>query len=144
FAYLGATFVGSYIYRRDLRKSSVRSVALLLSILSVAVFVPIVLNDLRLFISSSYALASWSRAVVLLSICPFCAALGYLTPKLIDTYGLGDPSAAGRAYAVNVLGCIIGPLVASYLLLPWVGERIVLVVLGVPFVLLSIFATKSL
>jgi spermidine synthase len=143
FAYLGATFVGSYIYRHDLRKSSVRSVAVLLSIVSVAVFVPIVFNDLRLFISSSYAMASWSPVVVLLSICPFCAALGYLTPKLIDSYALGDPRQAGRAYAVNVLGCILGPLFASYLLLPWVGERIGLVVLGAPFLLLFMMIMKS-
>src|SRR5262249_53898996 len=136
FAYLGATFVGSYIYRRDLRKSSVRSVPVLLSIISVAVFLPIVFNDLRLFISPSYAVVSWSRTGVLLSICPFCAALGYLTPKLIDSYSLGDPSQAGRAYGVNVLGCILGPLFASYLLLPWAGERIGLVVLGAPFLLL--------
>src|SRR5262249_28058854 len=92
FAYLGATFVGSFIYRWDLRKSSVRSVAVLLSIVSVAVFVPIVSNDPRIFLSSSYAMAWWSRVVVLLSICPFCAALGYLTPKLIDSYALGEPS----------------------------------------------------
>jgi spermidine synthase len=144
FAYLGATFLGSCIYRRDLRKSSIRSVAVLLSIVSVAVFVPIVFNDLRLFLSSSYAVASWSRVVVLLSICPFCAALGYLTPKLIDSYALGDPSQAGRAYAVNVLGCILGPLFASYLLLPWAGERIGLAILGAPFLLLFIVIMKSL
>ena len=101
-------------------------------------------TDLRLFIFSSYALASWSRAVVLLSICPFCAALGYLTPKLIDTYGLGDPSQAGRAYALNVFGCILGPLVASYVLLPWAGERIGLVLLGAPFPLLFVIIMKSL
>jgi spermidine synthase len=144
FAYLGATFVGSFIYRWDLRKSSVRSVAVLLSIVSVAVFVPIVSNDPRIFLSSSYAMAWWSRVVVLLSICPFCAALGYLTPKLIDSYALGEPSQAGRAYAVNVLGCILGPLFASYLLLPWAGERIGLVILGAPFLLLFIVITKSL
>ena len=144
FAYLGATFVGSFIYRWDLGKSLVRSVAVLLSIASVAVFVPIVSNDLRIFLSSSYAVAWWSRVVVLLSICPFCAALGYLTPKLIDSYALGDPSQAGRAYAVNVLGCILGPLFASYLLLPWAGERIGLVILGAPFLLLFIGIAKSL
>ena len=143
FAYLGATFLGSSLYRRDLRKNSVRSVAVLLSIVSVAVFLPIILNDLRLFITPD-TIAKWSRAVVLLSICPFCAALGYLTPHLIDSYALGDPAEAGRAYAVNVLGCILGPLVASYVLLPWVGERIGLVVLGAPFVVLFIFATTSL
>ena len=144
FVYLAATFFGACLYRLDLRRNSVRSLAVLLSMVSVAVFLPIVLNDLRLFITPSQTMAKWSGAVVLLSICPFCAALGYLTPRLIDSYGLGDPARAGGAYALNVLGCILGPLVASYLLLPWVGERIGLVVLGVPFVLLFVFATQSL
>jgi spermidine synthase len=119
-------------------------VAVLLSVISVAVFLPIVLNDLRLFVTSSDTMVKWSGAVVVLSICPFCAALGYLTPRLIDSYGLGDPAKAGRAYAVNVLGCIVGPLVASYALLPWVGERFGLVILGAPFVLLFIAATERL
>ena len=44
------------------------------------------------------------------------------TPNLIDSYALGDPAQAGRAYAVNVFGCILGPLVSSYALLPWLGE----------------------
>jgi spermidine synthase len=144
FAYLGATFLGASIYRRDLRTNSVRSVAVLLSIISVAAFLPIVLNDLRLFISSSYTVEKWSRAVVLLSICPFCGALGYLTPHLIDSYGSGDPKEAGRAYALNVFGCILGPIFASYVLLPWLGERIGLVVLGAPFLLLFLLSTKSL
>jgi spermidine synthase len=144
FAYLGATFLGSSIYRHDLQRNSVRSVAVLLSMISVALFLPIVLNDLRLLITSADTLAKWSRAVVLLSICPFCAALGYLTPNLIDRYALGDPAEAGRAYAVNVFGCILGPLFASYVLLPWLGERVGLVVLGAPFLLLFILTTKSL
>ena len=144
FAYLAATFLGSLLYRRDLRTNSVRSIAVLLSMISVAVFLPIVLNDLRLLIRLSVMISNWSYAVVLLSIWPFCAALGYLTPRLIDSYALGDPAEAGRAYAVNVVGCILGPLVASYVLLPSVGERIALVVLGAPFVLLFMFATTSL
>src|SRR5262249_52897984 len=74
FAYLGATFLGSSLYRRDLRTNSVRSVAVLLSVISVAVFLPIVLNDLRLFITSSDTIVKWSGAVVVLSICPFCTA----------------------------------------------------------------------
>ena len=47
FAYLGATFLGSLLYRRDLRKGSVRSTASLISLLSIAAFLPIVCNDLR-------------------------------------------------------------------------------------------------
>jgi spermidine synthase len=144
FAYLGATFLGSSMYRRDLRRNSVRSVAVLLSVISVAVFLPNVVNDLRLLITSADALAKWSGAVVLLSICPFCAALGYLTPSLIDRYALGGPAEAGRAYAVNVFGCILGPLLASYVLLPWLGERIGQVVLGAPFLLLLVLAMKAL
>jgi spermidine synthase len=144
FAYLGATFLGSSLYRRDLRRVSVRSVAVLLSVVSVAAFLPIVLDDLRLFLSSSYTMAMWSGAVLLLSISPFCAALGYLTPSLIDCYALGDPKQAGRAYAVNVFGSILGPLFASYVLLPSLGERFSLVVLGASFLLLYPFATRSL
>ena len=144
FVYLAATFFGSSLYRWNLQRDSVRSVAVLLSIVSVAAFLPIVLNDLRLFITPFHGVAMWSRAVVLLSIFPFCAALGYLTPRLIDSYSLGDPAEAGRAYAMNVFGCILGPLIASYLLLPWLGERIGLVVLAAPFVLLFLFAAKSL
>jgi spermidine synthase len=144
FAYLGATFLGSSMYRRDLRRNSLRSMAVLFSVLAVAAFLPIVLNDLRLLITSSDAVAKWGSAVVLLSICPFCAALGYLTPRLIDGYAFGDPAEAGRAYAVNVFGCILGPLFASYVLLPWLGERIGLVVLGAPFVLFFVLAMKSL
>ena len=142
FAYLGATFLGSSIYRRDLQTNSVRSLAVLLSVLSVAAFLPIVFNDLRFLLTSSYTIVNWGSAVVLLSICPFCAALGYLTPKLIDSCALGDPTEAGRAYAVNVFGSILGPLVASYVLLPWLGERIGLVVLGAPFLLLFILTAK--
>src|SRR5262249_43381527 len=68
----------------------------------------------------------WSRASlqlgwVLLGIGPYCGILGYLTPKLIDEYSSGNPTSAGRAYAVNVIGCILGPLLASYLLLPGCG-----------------------
>ena len=72
--------------------------------------------------------------VLLGSICPFCALLGYLTPGLIDEFAAGQPRRAGQAYAINVLGCILGPLVGCYLLLPLVSERCALILLGLPFV----------
>ncbi len=34
----------------------------------------------------------------------------------------GDPRRVGSAYALNVLGCIVGPLLAGFGLLPWLGE----------------------
>ncbi|MEY2560040.1 MAG: spermidine synthase, partial [Verrucomicrobiota bacterium] len=144
FAYLGATFFGSFLYRRDLRKGSVRSTASLIAILSITSFLPIVCNDVRFLTNTANFAGYLSATVLLLSICPLCAALGYLTPSLIDEYSLGDPAAAGQAYAINVTGCILGPLTASYLLLPWLGERYGLVLLGLPFLAFSLFGTSSL
>lgn len=145
FTYLGATFLGSIFYRRDLQKNRVRSIVALSAVLAVAAFLPIVVNDARLFYSFRFLASNTVGGLILMaSICPVCAALGYLTPSLIDEEALGEPSAAGKAYAVNVLGCILGPLFASYILLPWLGERYGLVLLGAPFLLFYFFASKSL
>ncbi|MFO0917452.1 MAG: fused MFS/spermidine synthase [Planctomycetaceae bacterium] len=68
---------------------------------------------------------------------PYCAILGYLTPKLIDEYAAGRPDAVGYAYAVNVLGCVVGPLFASYFLLPALGVQWASLALALPFLLLA-------
>jgi spermidine synthase len=70
---------------------------------------------------------------VLLGVGAFCGVLGFLTPMLVDRWSAGDPNRAGRAYAVNALGCIVGPLLSGFVLLPWVGERWTLVLLAAPF-----------
>ena len=144
FAYLGATFCGSLFYRRTLRKNSLWSAAKLMSIAAVAAFLPIIVNDLplltRLAMVSTYL--SWS--VLILSIVPLCAALGYLTPSLIDQDGKGEPGKTANAYALNVLGCILGPLFASYVLLPWLGERYALIFLCLPFLAFYLIASNSL
>jgi len=134
FTYLCATFLGSLAYRRDLKKRSPRPTAKLISFLTVAALLPILANDPR-FIKANwmYVINIVSAIIVLISICPLCAVLGYLTPSLIDEYAAGDPAVAGRAYAVNVLGCILGPLFASYVLLPWISERYALILLSLPF-----------
>jgi spermidine synthase len=74
-----------------------------------------------------------SALLLMAAIVPFCALLGYLTPGLIDEYAAGNPSGAGRAYAINVLGCILGPLFACYVLLPRISERYALIFLALPF-----------
>ena len=119
FTYLGATFLGSWRYRRDLKKKSLWPAAKLIALLTIAVFLPILASDptfVRMDLTESKYVTS--AIIVLASICPFCAVLGYLTPSLIDAYATGSPAVAGRAYALNVLGCILGPLFASYVLLP--------------------------
>jgi spermidine synthase len=82
--------------------------------------------------------------IVLVSICPLCFLLGYLTPSLIDEYAAGHPSLAGRVYAINVFGCILGPLFGSYILLAWMSERSALIVLGLPFFCFYFLGWKSL
>ena len=62
-------------------------------------------------------------ARVFLGVIPSPGWIGFLTPMLVDHWSGGDPDRAGRAYAVNVVGCIIGPLVCGFLLLPLVGEH---------------------
>lgn len=76
----------------------------------------------------------------LLSIGFFCAMVGYLTPLLVDFWSSGDPDRAGTAYAVNIAGCILGPLIAGFWLLPWVGERLAVAALSIPLFALALLA----
>jgi spermidine synthase len=117
----------------------------LIGLLCTAAFLPILVNDARL-LRAHWAgpMVPGSAILLLLSICPFCTVLGYLTPCLIDRYAEGDPSAAGKAYALNVLGCILGPVVASYLLMPWLSERHGLILLVTPFFVFYALMRKSL
>lgn len=80
---------------------------------------------------------------VAFSLGPFCCVLGFLTPLLVDRWSQGSPDRAARAYAVNALGCIIGPLVAAFLLLPAMGEGVALVVLAAPLVVFPLLPGRS-
>lgn len=112
--YLFATWLGSTLYRRHLRRGQPAPARTLLALLFPASLLPLVLNDPR-----------WHEnvAIVLGSIVPISALLGYLTPQLVDEHARGEPKGAGVAYAINVLGCIAGPLVAGYWLLPALGVK---------------------
>jgi spermidine synthase/Tfp pilus assembly protein PilF len=91
--------------------------------LAISVFFPVVFTDWRVpFLSR----------LPVLNIFPLCFLLGYLTPKLIDEYACGDPEKAGKVYAINIAGCVLGPLSASYLLLPFFGSRISIIILSLP------------
>ena len=145
FTYLGATFVGSLLYRLHLKRNATWPVTALMAILVVTVFLPIVANDPRLVkMIWNQPIDAWSAVLILASICPFCAALGYLTPGLVDDYAKGDPTRAGGAYAINVCGCILGPLFASYILLPQISEQAALLILGLPFFVFYFAGWKSL
>jgi spermidine synthase len=127
FTYLLATWLGSYLYRHHRRRKYTWKIPFLVSWLALSSFFPVVFADPRL---------GFLGRIPVLTIVPICAFLGYLTPKLIDEYSQGDPKRAGGAYAVNIAGCVIGPLFASYLLLPFFGSRVSAVILALPFLCL--------
>jgi spermidine synthase len=136
FTYLGATFFGSLMYRHALRRNRVSSRGRLFSALAITAFLPVLANDPRIVLEQFWLgdIDPRSAFILLGSICPFCALLGYLTPSLIDEYSAGQPQRAGQAYAINVLGCILGPLAGCYLLLPLISEHCALILLGLPFI----------
>jgi spermidine synthase len=141
-AYLLATWLGSQMYRRHIARGMVRHTGILLALLAFLAFLPIVLNDPRLIPGGGRK--DLRIFLVVVSIFPFCAMLGYLTPKLIDEYAGGNPRQAGYAYALNIFGCILGPLVSSYFLLPWLGAQMTLLGLGVPFLLFLLIYWKHI
>jgi spermidine synthase len=131
--YLAATWMGSYIYRGHLRRQGILSISKLTAALALFSLLPVILNDPRLHSQAS---------IVLFSIFPFCAILGYLTPKLIDEYSFGRPKDAGRAYAFNILGCIAGPLFAGYFLLPIAGAKLSLILLAIPLLFCALLCPR--
>ncbi|MEO5361290.1 MAG: fused MFS/spermidine synthase [Nitrospirota bacterium] len=131
--YLFATSAGSLLYRRHLSGDRVYDTYKLIKLLGISVFLPIVLSDWRL---RSFDIVF--QALVLLSIMPFCALLGYLTPKLIDLYSEGRPSGAGYAYSINIIGCIAGPVLASYVFLQYFGIKLSMVAMALPYVVFFI------
>jgi len=82
-----------------------------------------------------------ARAAV--GIVPFCALLGYATPLLVDRWSAGEPRRAGVAYAINVLGCILGPLMAGFVLLPWAGEFLSVLLVVAPLFGLGLVAGRE-
>ena len=127
--YLVATFVGSRIYRRWSLQQK-KEDAVLWTLLGLFAVLPL--------LAANPKIALYSVLRLLLGIAPFAGLLGFLTPMLVDRWARGNPASAGKAYAVNVVGCILGPLVAGFLLLPWISERWALLVLALPWLILGL------
>jgi spermidine synthase len=131
--YLASTFLGSTVYRFWSRRHSGDSPLIWLA-LWLTSLLPLLAIDTRLLF-----LPWWLR--VPCGIAAFSGLLGFVTPQLVDRYSLGDPNRAGVGYAVNVLGCILGPLLAGFLLLPHLEERWALTALALPWLLVGVAFT---
>ncbi len=123
--YLVGTVLGSARYRRWSAAHTQENPALWIWLAATALL-PLVAA------SPGIAIPPFLRLVV--GLMPFTGLLGFITPMLVDRYSGGDPARAGSAYAVNVAGCILGPLLAGFGLLPFVSERAALIALTVPWI----------
>jgi spermidine synthase len=132
--YLVSTFSGSVMYRSAFSASLGFPIERLVVWLFPLSLLPVILSDPRY---------DSSVPQTLLSIVPLCTLLGFLTPGLIDKFGHGDPTKAGRLYAINIAGSILGPLIAGYFLLPLFGLRWSIILLALPFVAIVFLVSRA-
>ncbi|MFL6451150.1 MAG: fused MFS/spermidine synthase [Bryobacteraceae bacterium] len=146
--YLAATFLGSYIYRRRFRSHETSSFGLPWLPLGLVALLPLLFADPRLPIpevidSTAQSLALGAIRAVF-GIAGFSGLVGFLTPMLVDRWSGGSPELAGKAYGVNVVGSVVGPLVAGFWILPLAGERWGLVLMSLPlFTIGFVSATRA-
>ena len=132
-SYLSATFAGSFVYRRFNRAGEIDPY-LAWVLLAFLGLLSLLTSDPRFPLNTPLR--------VLLGVGPFAGWIGYLTPMLVDRWSAGDPDRAGRAYAVNVLGCILGPLVSGFVLLPLLGERVSMFLFAVPWMGMALLPSR--
>ncbi|MDE3186709.1 MAG: fused MFS/spermidine synthase, partial [Acidobacteriota bacterium] len=125
--YLLATLIGSQDYRSRIQLGKNAEKASTWGLLALSSILPVVAADPLL--SSGHLDFGGARLACIVF---FCALTGYLTPLLVDFWSNGDPDKAGTAYAINICGSILGPLIAGFWLLPSFGERHATFVLSIP------------
>jgi len=137
--YLVSTFIGSWLYRVWRRRGGVKDPQFW-ALIGLALLLPVLTADphLGLWQDVSQLRVFMGGVRLALGIVPFCGLLGFVTPMLVDRWSGGTPEKAGSAYAVNVIGCILGPLVSGFLLLPFINERWVLFICAVPWLLVGL------
>ena len=127
--YLLATFIGSVLYRRWSSRHEQEN-PVIWAVLATCGLFPLVAASP--FIKMDQLLR------LVLGVAGFTGLLGFITPMLVDRYSAGDPGKAGTAYATNVVGCILGPLLAGFGLLPLMSERWALIVLTLPWLVVGL------
>ena len=142
--YLFSNWFGAFLYRLNLQRKKVMTQDNLIALCALCSTIPLLASNPAFFRSFFAPGANFLIVIelVALSIVPFSVVLGYLTPLIIDELSLGDPKEAGKAYAVNIMGCIVGPLLAGYLILPLMGARISLILLTLPLVAITVVGIK--
>jgi spermidine synthase len=123
--YLVSTLIGSKIYRAWNKKGKAEPALIWLG-LGFCACLSLAAGD------PQFRLPTILRPGI--GIVPFSMILGFITPMLVDRWSGGSPHRAGTAYAANVVGCILGPLLSGFLLLPFTSEHWVICILGFPWI----------
>jgi hypothetical protein len=134
--YLVGTVLGSARYRRWSSRSTQENPVLWIWLATCALFPLLAASPSVVGANPSIHALAFLRLV--LGVMPFTALLGFITPMLVDRYSAGDPAKAGTAYAINVAGCILGPLLAGFGLLPFMSDRAALIVLTCPWLIVGL------
>jgi len=142
-SYLLATLAGSLLYRRwSASLPDDGPPAVVWMALALVAMLPAVAADPRLpgvpRLQGLFVPALASLAAVALSVAPLAGVLGFVTPWLVDRWSAGASRRAGSGWALNGVGCVVGPLAGGFLLLPWVGERQALFLLSLVFVAIGV------
>ena len=128
--YLAATFAGSRVYRYWSRIMSTKA-DLVWGVLGFVCLLPVLTASPFFQVRFSDAAAgAWHRTIFRDSGIRDAHAGGSLVGR--------RSRQAGKAYAVNVVGCILGPLVAGFILLPLMSERWVLFVFALPWLMIGL------
>jgi spermidine synthase len=135
--YLSANYAGSLLYRRWAHRSEAKDSYSVWILMGLAALLPLLFADPRFLIPGELDPEFgrdflWGSLRAALGVMPFSALVGFATPMLVDRVSGGNPAVAGRAYSVNVVGSILGPLVAGFAILPWAGERGALCIIAAP------------
>jgi spermidine synthase len=134
--YLFCTFMGSTDYRSWIRSHAASESGRAWPLLALFAIIPIAAADPRVPLHLPGVELGGLR---LGCIAFFCGYTGFLMSLLMDAWSSGEPDRAGTAYAVNIFGTILGPLVAGFVLLPRIGERWATALFSLPLFLIAAF-----
>jgi spermidine synthase len=138
--FLVANYAGSGIYRKKrghaLFSHNNLLLALLIAFAGFTALLTLLTADYRLPFTNGI---TGGLLRVAIGVVPFGLTLGFITSWVVDRLSAGAPEKAGTAYALNTVGCIFGPLVAGFVLLPLIGERwSILLLAALLFLLVSL------
>ncbi|MGH7898712.1 MAG: hypothetical protein ACREQQ_12210, partial [Candidatus Binatia bacterium] len=130
--YLLATTIGIVVYRRAIGSARAPDWRTAWWWLGPASILPLT--------SASHLLPIPGFLRIVLGLAPFCALLGYVTSAILDEEGGNRPERAANAYALNLLGCVLGPLLAGFVVIPELGTHTATLLFAAPLFLFALGA----